>query len=283
MKVVNTINQTRNEIATARQQGKSIALVPTMGALHDGHLSLIQQAKKLCDYVAVSIFVNPTQFGPNEDLDKYPRTLDNDINLCESERADLILAPSSKEIYPTANFTWVNVDKLTKTLCGSTRDGHFQGVCTVVAKLFNIFMPDKAFFGQKDAQQLAVIRQMASDLNFPIDIIGCPIIREPDGLAMSSRNRYLSGEQRTQALVINKALQLGQKLFAGGMIKSQDIINKLSKMIQQQPLAKIDYISIVDKDLMHELDTIDRPALLALAVYIGNTRLIDNIVLDPKD
>ena len=282
MIIEKTIRQTRKIISQARAQGQTIGLVPTMGALHKGHLSLIRRCRAECDFAAVSIFVNPTQFAPTEDLAAYPRTLDADTKACRELGVDLVFAPEPAEMYPQPNLTWINVEDLTNHLCGATRPTHFRGVCTVVAKLFNILTPDHAYFGQKDAQQLAVIQRMTADLNMPVKIHPCPIVREPDGLAMSSRNQYLNPEQRRQALCLHRALQRALELFQDGTRQIAPLIQAARQTVQEQPEAKIDYISIVDKDLMTPIpQTIQRPALMALAVHIANTRLIDNIVLDP--
>lgn len=281
MVIIKTISQAREHIADVRHQGKHIGLVPTMGALHPGHFALIERARRRCEYVVVSIFVNPAQFGPAEDIAKYPRTFDEDCGNCERLGVEMIFAPDNEQMYPTDQLSWVSVERLGDRLCGESRPGHFRGVCTVVAKLFNIIQPDSAYFGQKDAQQLAIIERMVAELNWPIEIHRCPTVREPDGLAISSRNRYLTDGQRREALVLNESLQLAKRLIAGGQRDSQSVIEAIKAVIAGQPSARIDYISIVDKDLLQPLEEIDRPALIAMAVRIGPARLIDNILVDP--
>ncbi|MBN2375276.1 MAG: pantoate--beta-alanine ligase [Sedimentisphaerales bacterium] len=282
MIIAKTITETRKIIAHAHTTGKSIGLVPTMGALHDGHLSLIRACRTQCDYTVVSIFVNPTQFGPNEDCDRYPRTFDADSAACEKLNVDLIFAPDTNEMYPQQNLTWIIPEKLGDHLCGASRPGFFRGVCTVVSKLFHIIQPDVAYFGRKDAQQLAVIRHMVADLNFPVEIRPIDTVREPDGLAMSSRNAYLTPEQRIQASCLYQALTLARDLITAGQKNPDTIIQALKKRIENQPDTKIDYISIVDNDLMHPVSTIDAPVTIALAVHLGPARLIDNIMVDPN-
>jgi len=281
MKVCNTIRQTREFLRAIHEGGKILGLVPTMGALHEGHLSLIRRCRAECDLAAVSIFVNPTQFGPSEDLDSYPRTLDADSEHCRRLGVDLIFAPTDKEMYPSANLTWINLDKLTEHLCGAARPLHFRGVCTVLAKLFNIIRPDIAYFGQKDAQQLAVLRRMVADLNVPVEIRTCPTIREPDGLALSSRNQYLTADQRRQATCLHRALSWAREMIAAGQTDSAPLIQTMQEIIAASPDVRIDYISIVDNDLLQPLSRVDRPALIALAVFFGNVRLIDNIDITP--
>ncbi|MBN1436443.1 MAG: pantoate--beta-alanine ligase [Sedimentisphaerales bacterium] len=282
MQICKTISETRAAIAQARQAGQTIGFVPTMGALHQGHFSLVSQSCAQCDFTVVSIFVNPTQFGPNEDLNAYPRTFDADCQGCQKLGADLIFAPSAAEMYPKPNLTWINVEKLTEHLCGTSRPTHFRGVCTVVAKLLNIVQPDRAYFGQKDAQQLAVIQRMVADLNFPTTIVPCATVREEDGLAMSSRNAYLSHEQRRLAPVLYQTLQNAAELIKQGNTNATDIIAAMTEKITTQTPGQIDYISIVDKELLHPVATIEAPVLIALAVRIGKARLIDNIVVDPS-
>ena len=281
MIITDTINQTRETIAHARRDGKTIDLVPTMGALHEGHFSLIRRCRAECDFVVVSIFVNPTQFAPDEDLDKYPGNFEADCHICRDLGVDLIFAPPTAEMYPRENLTWINVEKITDHLCGTSRPDHFRGVCTIVAKLFNIIQPDIAWFGQKDAQQLAVIRRMVADLNMPVDVRSCPTVRETDGLALSSRNDYLNPEQHRQGLCLNQALCRGRELVADGTTDTNIIIEAMRLIIEKQPDAGIDYISIVDNDLLQPIAAIDRPALVALAVRIGPARLIDNIIVEP--
>lgn len=274
MQVTKTVEQTRKLVKEWKKEGKTIGLVPTMGFLHEGHASLIKKCREENDIVVVSNFVNPTQFGPNEDLEAYPRDFKRDSELCESLGADLIFNPEPENMYcdPQA---YVNIDLLSTTLCGKSRPIHFKGVCTVVTKLFNIVTPDKAYFGQKDAQQLAIIRKMVQDLNFDIKIIGCPIIREKDGLAKSSRNTYLNLEERKAALCLSKAVEEGQKVIYRGCL-AKKVIDVMENIIKAQPLAKIDYISMVDSLTMQPVEKVDRNVLVAMAVYIGKTRLIDN-------
>jgi len=250
-----------------------------MGALHEGHLSLVRAAKAACDAVAVSVFVNPTQFGPAEDLAKYPRPFDRDRGLLENEGVDLIFAPSTEEMYPRGEVTWVVVEQLSDKLDGRSRPGHFRGVTTVVSKLFHIIEPDVAFFGQKDAAQAAVIRRMVRDLNFPIDIRICPIVREPDGLAMSSRNVYLNSEDRRRALVLRRSLLRVEEDFSKGERSAAALIHAAKQTFVAQPEVRLDYFEIVDPDSLEPLEIISRPALAAVAAFVGTTRLIDNTVL----
>jgi len=280
MKVAKTIESVRNLVKAARSKGKIIGFVPTMGALHIGHISLIEAAAKKCDFVVVSIFVNPTQFGPGEDFEKYPRPLKADLEICRKTGVDVVFAPSPQQMYPGENLTWVNVGKLTEQLCGQFRPGHFSGVTTVCAKLFNIVAPDIAFFGQKDAQQAIVIKRMVADLNMPLKIVVCPTVRQADGLAVSSRNQYLTRQQKKNAPLIYKSLQKCQKLIEDGVADSKTIINQMRKILQQAPSIKIEYISIVDADTLQELKKITGKVLTAVAVKIGPTRLIDNILVD---
>lgn len=274
MKVTTTISETREQIRAWKKEGLTIGLVPTMGYLHEGHASLIKKCRKENDRVVVSVFVNPTQFGPNEDLEDYPRDFARDSALCESIGADLIFHPEPEEMYDDA-CAYVSIHTLSDTLCGKTRPIHFKGVCTVVSKLFNIITPDNAYFGQKDAQQLAIIKKMVKDLNFDIRIVGCPIIREEDGLAKSSRNTYLNPEERKAALCLHRAVLRGQEIIEAGC-SSEGIRQEMEKVILAEPLAKIDYISVVDALTMQPVDAVDRDVLVAMAVYIGKTRLIDN-------
>ncbi len=276
MKILTSISEVRSEVVTKRNNGQVVGFVPTMGALHEGHLSLIRTCRKQCDYVVVSIFVNPAQFGPGEDLDSYPRTMDADCEMCKQAGVDLVFAPAVNEMYPQENLTWVKVDKLGDYLCGASRPTFFRGVCTVVTKLFNIVMPDVAYFGQKDAQQLAIIRRMVRDLNIPVEIRSCPIVRDENGLALSSRNKYLNSTQRKQALCLHESLQYAQEMIKQGQHDTQTIIAAMQEIINKQPEAKIDYISIVDTEYLQPVTTINGPVLIALAVYIGTTRLIDN-------
>lgn len=281
-----------------RRQGKRLGLVPTMGALHEGHLSLVRAAKANSEVVVVSIFVNPTQFGPNEDFAKYPRNLEKDCELLEREGADVVFAPGAEEMYPEKSpllptpgrsgapssskpATWVTVEGLSDRLCGKSRPGHFRGVATVVAKLFNIVEPDVALFGQKDAAQVAVIKRMVRDLNMPVQIEVCPIVRESDGLALSSRNAYLSAEERKMALVLHASLQRAQKVFADGEREAAKISAEAKKAFVWQPAVRLDYLEIVNPDSLEPLETIGQKSLVAVAAFVGNTRLIDNILLEP--
>ena len=278
MKILTTIEAVRNTINTWKKQGYSIGFVPTMGYLHDGHAALIDEARKNNDKVVVSIFVNPIQFGENEDLSSYPRDLNRDKTLCESHGVNLIFTPSSNEMYHDKK-AFVNIIELSDTLCGVRRPIHFQGVCTVVAKFFNIIQPTNAYFGEKDAQQLAIIRKMVFDLNFPVNIIGVPIVRESDGLAKSSRNTYLSSEERKAATILYKAIQEGKQYINRGA-SADSIINVMTNIVNTEPLAKIDYISVVDAITMQPVQEITAPVLVAMAIYIGSTRLIDNFSFD---
>jgi len=281
MKLVHTVAELREEVAAAKAQGLTIGLVPTMGALHEGHASLIKAANMENDFVVVSVFVNPTQFGPNEDLDAYPRTLEADCKLAESMGANVVFAPAPKEMYPSEDATWVEVTgEITKVLCGRTRPIHFRGVQTVVLKLFHIVTPDRAYFGQKDAQQLAVIRRMVKDLNVDTRIIGCPIIREADGLAKSSRNTYLNAEERQAALVLSRSLKAGKALVDAGETRACVIKSAITAEIEKEPLARIDYVDVVDFDTITPVEKLEGSILVAIAVYIGKTRLIDNFIVE---
>lgn len=280
MKIISTVAETRAIIKEWKKNGLKVGLVPTMGYLHEGHLSLIKKAVSENDRVVVSIFVNPTQFGPNEDYETYPRDIDKDSALCESAGADIIFHPEASEMYPKGACTYVNMTGLTDVLCGKSRPTHFQGVCTVVSKLFNITTPDNAYFGQKDAQQLAVIKRMVKDLNFDINITGCPIVREEDGLAKSSRNTYLNKEERKAALVLHRAITCGQSLVNNGERNASVVINRMKDIINAEPLAKTDYVEIVDMNTMESVSVIKGEILCAIAVYIGKTRLIDNFIVN---
>lgn len=261
-----------------------VGLVPTMGFLHEGHLSLVRAARAECASVVVSVFVNPTQFGPNEDLSSYPRDLPRDLALLEQAGADLVWTPTPEIMYPQGFQTWVNVEEVTQPLEGSMRPGHFRGVATVVAKLFNAVQPQRAYFGQKDAQQAAVIRQMVRDLNYPLEISVCPIVREPDGLAMSSRNTYLNQDERQAAVVLFRALQAAKKAFDAGEREAEALRQIMAATIQPEPLARLQYVSCASPDTLQELHgPLKGPALLSMAVYIGKTRLIDNLILDPGE
>ncbi len=280
IKLTGSVSQVRKQVKEWKKQGLSVGLVPTMGYLHDGHKSLIDRAVKENDRVVVSIFVNPIQFAPNEDLESYPRDIEKDTALCSSAGASLIFNPAPEEMYPNGFSTSVVMSGLTKELCGKTRPTHFGGVCTVVSKLFNIVAPDRAYFGEKDAQQLAIIKRMVQDLNFDIEIKGCPIVREADGLAKSSRNTYLSAEERQAALVLSRSIALGKKMVENGERDANAVIEAMTKCISAEPLAKIDYVSVVDALSITPLEKYSGYVLTAIAVYIGKTRLIDNFIVD---
>lgn len=283
MIIATTIAQVRAQVAAWKKEGLTVGLVPTMGYLHEGHASLVDEAVRQCDRVVASDFVNPTQFGPNEDLEAYPRDFDRDCALLEEHGCAMVFHPAVEEMYAPGAATYVEIlSDMPKQLCGKTRPIHFRGVCTVVSKLFNIVTPDKAFFGQKDAQQLAIIRQMVRDLSYGIEIVGCPIVREADGLAKSSRNTYLSEAERQAALVLSESVFLGQKMVAEGETDANKIVTAMTEHIQSQPLAKIDYVSAVDGVTMDPVDRIAGTVLVAMAVYIGKTRLIDNFIVEGK-
>ncbi len=282
IKVVHTIKEVRQEVENWRKEGKSVGFVPTMGYLHEGHQSLIANSVKDNDKTVVSVFVNPMQFGVGEDLESYPRDLEKDTKLCEETGADLIFNPEPEEMYAKGFCSFVDMNGLTKELCGKSRPIHFRGVCTVVSKLFNIVRPDKAYFGQKDAQQLAVIKRMVADLNIPVEVIGCPIIREEDGLAKSSRNTYLNPEERKAALILSKSIFAGKKMVEEGMRDSKELIKAMTDIINTEKLAKIDYVDVVDFETIEKCDKIQGETLVAIAVYIGKTRLIDNFIVDVK-
>jgi len=281
MKVCTTIPEARAACRDARARGKRLGLVPTMGALHEGHLSLVRAAKAQCDAVAVSIFVNPTQFGPKEDLSTYPRQLDRDCRLLEGEGVDILFAPPVEEMYPPGGVTWVLVEGLSEKLDGRSRPGHFRGVTTIVAKLFHIIEPATAFFGQKDAAQVAVIRRMVQDLNFAVEIVACPIVREADGLAMSSRNAYLNREERGRALVLQWSLQEARQQFDAGERAAAKLISAAKEVFAGEPQVVLDYFEIVDPDTLDPVERISQKTLVAVAAYVGMTRLIDNLVLNP--
>ena len=274
MQVTKTVAETRALVKNWRKEGKTVGLVPTMGYLHEGHASLIRRCREENDIVVVSVFVNPTQFGPNEDLEAYPRDFQRDSALCASLGADLIFHPEPEDMYQNP-CAYVSIETLSDNLCGKSRPIHFRGVCTVVSKLFNIVSPDRAYFGQKDAQQLAIIKKMVKDLDFDIEIVGCPIIREEDGLAKSSRNTYLSPDERKAALFLSRAVRKGQEIISAGM-ESDSVLSEMRKVIQAEPLARIDYVSMVDALTMQDVEKVDRDVLVDMAVYIGKTRLIDN-------
>ncbi len=279
MRVVKTVDEIRSIVKDWKRSGMTVGLVPTMGYLHEGHKSLIMRAASECDRVVVSDFVNPTQFAPNEDFESYPRDIDADAALCEDAGAHIIFNPEPEEMYIDP-LCFVDMDKITKVLCGKTRPIHFKGVCTVVSKLFNIVTPDKAYFGEKDAQQLCVIKKMVRDLNFDIEIVGCPIIREEDGLAKSSRNTYLIADERKAALCLSRSLKLGRKMIDDGETNAEKVLDAIKAEICKEPLAKIDYVEMVDLNSLESIAEIKAPLLTAMAVYIGKTRLIDNFIIE---
>jgi pantoate--beta-alanine ligase len=278
-----TIDDTRRAVAAARQRGLRIGLVPTMGALHEGHASLIRTARAETGFVVVSVFVNPTQFGPHEDFDRYPRPFQQDLAACARERVDLVFAPTPETMYPPGYRTYVEVEDLQNTLCGASRPGHFRGVCTVVLKLFNIVAPDLAYFGQKDAQQVLILRKMVQDLNVDVKVRVCPTLREPDGLALSSRNQYLDPEQRCRAVVLLQALREARTRIVAGERNGAAVRRRLIERIETTPGATLDYAAVVTADTLQPLDRLHGQVLLALAVKFGATRLIDNVLLDVTD
>ena len=279
MKVVKTIQEVRDIVSAWRKEGKSVGLVPTMGFLHEGHGSLIKKSVSQNDCTVVSVFVNPIQFGPNEDLEAYPRDLNRDMALVEECGGDLIFNPEPSEMYPGHFTSFIDTTETTELLCGASRPIHFRGVCTVVGKLFNIVMPDKAYFGQKDAQQLATIRRFVRDLNFNIEIVPCPIIREDDGLAKSSRNTYLNAEERKAALILSQSLNKGRKAIEEGEKSAAKVIEIIRQNIETEPLARIDYVEVVDFENIQRQEEIKGETLVAIAVFIGKTRLIDNFII----
>lgn len=268
-----------NASRAARRAGQSVGLVPTMGALHEGHLSLVRAARESSDIVAVSIFVNPTQFGPNEDLGKYPRSFERDCEMLAREGVDFVFAPSVEEMYPRGAETWVTVEGLSEKLDGKSRPGHFRGVTTVVSKLFHIVEPDRAFFGQKDAAQVAVIRRMVRDLNFSVEIVVCPIVREPDGLAMSSRNAYLNPEERKMALALHRSLQQVRKLVESGQRDAATLASAGREELSRESGVRLDYFEIVDPETLEPVPNTSQGSLVAVAAYVGATRLIDNMIV----
>lgn len=280
MKIAYTVEDVKSQVRQWKKEGLTVGLVPTMGYLHEGHESLIKRAVAENDRVVVSVFLNPTQFAPNEDLASYPRDFEADTKLCEGAGAALVFHPEPSEMYAEDACTFVDMTAVTKELCGKSRPIHFRGVCTVVNKLMNISMADRAYFGQKDAQQLAVIRRMVRDLNMNVEVVGCPIVREADGLAKSSRNTYLSEEERKAGLVLSQAVKLGQRLVAEGEKSAAAVTGAMSELISAEPLAKIDYVSMVSWDSIEPVETIEGPVLVAMAVYIGKTRLIDNFIYE---
>jgi pantoate--beta-alanine ligase len=282
MLIGRTIVEARAAIAAIRAERRSIGLVPTMGALHAGHLSLVRAAKAACDAVVVTIFVNPTQFAPGEDFARYPRTFEADIALLEAEAVDVVFAPDTAEMYPPGASTVVEVEGISDRLDGMSRPGHFRGVATVVTKLFHIVQPDKAFFGQKDAAQVAVLRRMVRDLNFNLELVVCPTVREPDGLAMSSRNRYLSPGQHRQALVLNRALRHIEARIAAGVFDSAPLIDAGLAVLAEEPEIRLDYLRIVDPDTLEDVPDVSTGALVAVAAVVGPARLIDNVVISPR-
>ena len=280
MKIVKTIKEIREIVMQQQKMGRTIGLVPTMGYLHKGHLSLVEEARRNNDFIVMSIFVNPTQFGQNEDFDKYPRDLVRDARLAEDAGVDVIFSPEAGEMYPEGYKTYVNVEGITEVLCGKSRPGHFRGVTTVVCKLFNIVKPDRAYFGQKDAQQAAVIKKMVRDLDFDIEIVTCPIVREEDGLAMSSRNVYLDEQQRKSALILSKSLFEARRRILEGERDKQKILDNILQMLHTEKSAEVDYVEIVNADTLEDIEEIKGKVLIALAVKFGTTRLIDNIILE---
>ena len=278
--LVKEIKELRNLIKAWKRDGLSVGYVPTMGALHEGHESLIKRAVEENDKVVVSIFVNPTQFGPNEDYDSYPRNINKDLELCVNAGASIVFNPEPSEMYYGDKSTSVSVSGLTSVLCGAKRPGHFDGVCLVVSKFLNIVTPDKAYFGEKDAQQVAVIKRMVRDLNIDVEIVACPIIREEDGLAKSSRNTYLSKDERNAALVLSRSLEIAKDALKKGERNANNIKNAIKEVLNSEPLAKIDYVEIVDSDSLKSVEIIERNVLIPIAVYIGKTRLIDNFTFE---
>ena len=280
MNIATTVEQAKQTVRQWKAEGLTMGLVPTMGYLHEGHESLIKRAVAECDRVMVSVFLNPIQFAPNEDLATYPRDFDADIVLIENAGADLVFHPEPSELYAPDACTFVNVEGITSELCGKTRPTHFRGVCTVVSKLMNISQADRAYFGQKDAQQLAVVRRMVLDLNMNVEVVGCPIVREEDGLAKSSRNTYLSPAEREAALVLSRAVREGERLMEEGKRDAKTILSAMRAIIEAEPLARIDYVEMVSWDGIKPVDVADSSVLVAMAVYIGKTRLIDNFIFE---
>lgn len=279
MKIIETVREVREQVRAWHREGLTVGLVPTMGYLHEGHKSLIDRAVAENDRVVVSVFVNPMQFGPAEDLESYPRDMERDAALCREAGASLVFHPQPEEMYPKDFSSYVDMNTLTGGLCGKSRPIHFRGVCTVVAKLFHIAEPDRAYFGQKDAQQLAVIRHMVNDLSFGIEIVGCPIVREDDGLAKSSRNTYLNQEERKAALVLSQSLKKAAESVENGEKNAEALAEEIRNVIQAEPLARIDYVEVVDWNTLEPVAEIQKPTLVAIAVYIGKTRLIDNFII----
>jgi len=281
MRVVEKIPEMQELADKLRAEGRTIGFVPTMGYLHEGHLALVRRAREENDVVVVSIFVNPTQFGPGEDFDRYPRDLRRDLGLCERERVDIVFHPSAEEMYPQPYRTYVIVEEITEPLEGRSRPGFFRGVATVVAKLFNIVKPHRAYFGEKDYQQLLVVRQMVRDLNFPIEIVPVPTVREPDGLAMSSRNTYLNPEERKAATALYRGLMAAKALFEKGERDARKLVEECRKVLDSEPLVRVDYVEVCDAEELTPIERVERPAFLAVAAFVGPARLIDGIVLSP--
>ncbi len=281
MEVITTVAELRARVGTARSEGKVVGLVPTMGAFHEGHLSLMRRSQRECGLTVVTLFVNPTQFGPSEDFTRYPRGLEADRRMAATTGAELLFAPAVSEVYPQGYATTVSVRGVTEGLCGASRPGHFDGVATVVTKLFSMAQPDRAYFGEKDYQQLQVIRRITWDLDLPVEIIPCPIYREPDGLAMSSRNRYLSVEERSDALGLSQGLAAASARFSAGVRESDALTAEVVNRLAGEPLVRIDYVELVNAEALTPVSRVETPALLAVAAYVGKTRLIDNVVLDP--
>ena len=283
MKIAYTVKEVREQVKAWKKDGLTVGLVPTMGYLHEGHASLMKKGVEQCDKVVVSVFLNPMQFGPTEDLAAYPRDFERDSKLCEDMGVEMIVHPEPEEMYSPHFCSYVDMSVLTEDLCGKSRPVHFRGVCTVCNKLFNIVQPDKAFFGEKDAQQLAVIKRMVEDLNMDLEIVGCPIVREEDGLAKSYRNTYLNAEERKAALILSKSIFLGQKMVEEGERDVRKVVKAMTELIETEPQAHIDYVKVVDGLTMQPIDVIDRPIVTAIAVYINDTaRLIDNFHFDPE-
>jgi len=280
MKVAKTPAEAAQLARDARRRGLLVGLVPTMGALHEGHRSLLRRARSECGWVAASIFVNPTQFGPNEDLARYPRPIERDLAICDEDGVDLVFTPSDEAMYLPNHTTWVEVGELSQKMCGMSRPGHFRGVTTVVSKLFNIFAPDRAYFGLKDLQQVVVIERMVRDLNFPIEIVRCPTVREPDGLAMSSRNAYLSPEERKAALCLHEALLAFEQEVASGERRARVLMETMAEQVIAEPRAILDYVAIVDARTLEDVEEVRGETAAALAVWVGNTRLIDNTIVN---
>ncbi|UCE49632.1 MAG: pantoate--beta-alanine ligase [Phycisphaerales bacterium] len=280
MDVAETVESVRSLVEIAREKGKRVGLVPTMGALHAGHICLIETATKDCDFVVVSIFVNPTQFCPGEDLENYPRPFEADLEICRKAGVDVVFAPATEQMYPSENLTWVTVEKLTAPMCGRGRPTHFRGVTTVCTKLFNIVGPDVAYFGQKDAQQAIVIERMVADLNMPLKIVVCPTVREPSGLAVSSRNQYLSDQQKADATYIYRSLQRCRQMIEAGEMDARKTLAEMKEILRRIPAAQIEYVNIVDAETLEDVKHVSGRILAAVAVHIGPARLIDNILVD---